>query len=222
MIQKTRGIVFRFTRYGETSIIVTVFTEAFGVQSYIINGIRSKSAKNKIALYQPLTLLNLVVYHRENANIERIKEVSCFHPYQSLTTDIRKSSIAIFITELLNKTVKEESHAGELFSFLAESLVVIDNLSAHYESSHLVFMIKLSKYLGFGPRHANEILGGRYADEETEKTLASLLQTDYENPVNMKYEQRREILDLLIKFYSDHIENLGELKSVAVLKDVLG
>ena len=61
MIHKTRGIVFRFTRYGETSIIVTIFTEAFGLQSYIVNGVRSKSAKNKIALYQPLTLLNLVV-----------------------------------------------------------------------------------------------------------------------------------------------------------------
>lgn len=222
MIQKTRGIVFRFTRYGETSIIVTVFTEAFGVQSYIVNGIRSKSAKNKIALYQPLTLLNLVVYHRENANIERIKEVSCFHPYHSLTTDIRKSTIAIFITELLNKTVKEESHAGELFAFLAESLIIIDNLSDNYESSHLVFMIKLSRYLGFGPRHTNEILVGRYTDEETEKVLAGLLQCEYWNVTNMKYDQRREILDLLIKFYNDHIENLGEIKSVAVLKDVLG
>ena len=121
MIFKTRGIVFRFTKFGETSIIVTIFTEVFGIQSYIINGIRSKSAKNKIALYQPLTLLNLVVYHREHANIERIKEVSCLHPYRSLTADVRKSTLAIFINELLNKTVKDESHAGELFQFISEN-----------------------------------------------------------------------------------------------------
>src|SRR4051812_2313610 len=123
MIHKTRGIVFRFTKYGETSIIVTIFTEEFGLQSYIVNGVRSKSSKNKIALYQPLTLLNLVVYHRERANIERIKEIQCFHPYQTLTVDVKKSTIAMFITELLNKTVKEESHVQDLFDFLADSLI---------------------------------------------------------------------------------------------------
>src|SRR5688572_1874591 len=153
MIHKTRGIVFRFTKYGETSIIVTIFTEVFGLQSYIVNGIRSKTAKNKIALYQPLTLLNLVVYHRENANIERIKEISCFYPYQSLTADIKKSTMAIFITELVNKTIKDESHVQEMFSFLADSFINIDQLSSGYENSHLIFMIKLSRYLGFGAQH---------------------------------------------------------------------
>ncbi|MBA4056317.1 MAG: DNA repair protein RecO, partial [Marivirga sp.] len=71
MLHKTRGVVFRFTKYGETSIIVNIFTELFGLQGYIVNGVRSKSGKNRIALYQPLTLLDLVVYHRENANINR-------------------------------------------------------------------------------------------------------------------------------------------------------
>ena len=115
MIFKTRGIVFRFTKFKETSIIVTIFTEEFGLQSYIVNGVRSKSAKNRIALYQPLTLLNLVVYHRENANIERIKEISCLYPYRTLTTDVKKSTLAMFLNELLNKTVRDESHTAEIF-----------------------------------------------------------------------------------------------------------
>src|SRR6478609_8208102 len=118
MVHKTRGVVFRFTRYGETSIIVNIFTETFGLQSYIVNGIRSTAARNKIALYQPLTLLELVVYHRPNANINRIKEVRCLHPYQTITSDVRKSAIALFLNELVNKTVKEESHAAELGEFL--------------------------------------------------------------------------------------------------------
>ena len=88
MLFKTRGIVFRFTKYGESSIIVTIFTEMFGLQSYIVNGVRDKTSKNKIALYQPLTLLDLVVYHRENATIFRIKEVKCLHPYQTIHQDI--------------------------------------------------------------------------------------------------------------------------------------
>lgn len=222
MIHKTRGIVFRFTKYGETSIIVTIFTEIFGLQTYIVNGIRSKSARNKIALYQPLTLLNLVVYHRPHANIERIKEVHCFHPYQSLATDIKKSSIAIFITELLNKTVKEESHAKDLFDFLTDSLTTIDALKSGYENAHLVFMIKLSRYLGFGPQYVNELLGGRMADEDTEKLIRILLQSNYNHLVAINNHQRRNLLDLLIRFYADHLENFGEIKSVQVLKDVLG
>src|SRR6187401_2133657 len=96
LLHKTRGIVFRFTKYGETSIIVNIFTELFGMQSYIVNGVRTKSAKNKIALYQPLTLLDLVVYHRDNAHILRIKELKCLCHYQSMPTDVRKSTIAMF------------------------------------------------------------------------------------------------------------------------------
>jgi DNA repair protein RecO (recombination protein O) len=221
MIHKTRGIVFRFTRYGETSIIVTIFTEAFGIQSYIVNGVRSKSAKNKIALYQPLTLLNLVVYHRENANLERIKEISCFHPYQSLTVDIKKSTIAMFITELLNKSVREESHAGNLFEFVIDALMRMDALNSNVENTHLIFMIQLSRYLGFGPQFANEVLGGRVTDEKTELVLQEMLATDFENDLLVTGEQRRKILELLLKFYGEHLENFGELKSVQVLREVL-
>lgn len=221
MIHKTRGIIFRFTRYGETSIIVTIFTEAFGLQSYIVNGVRSKTSKNKIALYQPLTLVNLVVYHRERANLERIKEIQCFHPYQSLTVDIKKSTIAMFITELLNKTVKEESAAESLFDFLVDGLIRMDKLSSGTENSHLIFMIKLSRYLGFGPQFVNEVLGGRVTDENTEIILRDLLTAEFENQLVVTSEQRRKILELLLKFYQEHLENFGELKSVPVLRDIL-
>jgi DNA repair protein RecO (recombination protein O) len=220
MLQKTRGIVFRFTKFRETSIIVTIFTEHFGLQSYIVNGVRSKSSKNKIALYQPLTLLNLVVYHRGNANIERIKEISCFHPYHSLTADVKKSTMAMFITEIMNRTIKDESHVQEVFSFLTDSLIAIDLLSAQFENSHLIFMIKLSRYLGFGAQHVNEILGGRMTDEETEKMLAILITANYNDVVPLTNQQRRNILDLLLSFYADHMGNFGEIKSVQVLREM--
>lgn len=220
MIHKTRGIVFRFTKFREASIIVTIFTEEFGLQSYIVNGVRSKSAKNKIALYQPLTLLNLVVYHRENANIERIKEISCLHPYRTLTTDVKKATLAMFINELLNKTVKEESHAGEIFQFICDSLISLDTLAKGYENFHLIFMLRLSHYLGFGVTHVHEILGGRTADTETEKSLAALLLADYSTQLKISNIQRRAALDLLLKFYHEHMEHLGEIKSLQVLREV--
>jgi DNA repair protein RecO (recombination protein O) len=222
VIHKTRGIVFRFTKFRETSIIVTIFTELFGLQTYIVNGVRSKNAKNKIALYQPLTLLNLVVYHREHANIERIKELSCAHPYTTIASDIRKSTLAIFIGELLNKTVKEESHAQQLFDFLFDALAKLDAMKADYENFHLIFMLRLSRYLGFGVQHVNEVIGGRVANEETENLIKVLISADFETIVKITNIQRRLILELLLKFYSDHIENFGEVKSLSVLREVLG
>lgn len=220
MIFKTRGIVFRFTKFKETSIIVTIFTEQFGLQSYMVNGVRSKSAKNRIALYQPLTLLNLVVYHRENANIERIKEISCLYPYRTLTTDVKKSTLAMFLNELLNKTVKDESHTAEIFGFLSQSLIALDTLEKGYENFHLIFLLKLCRYLGFGVYNLNEVLGGRGADAETEKILDNLLTAEYDASLIITNAQRRTLLDLLLKFYAEHMENLGEIRSVQVLKDV--
>ena len=222
MLHKTRGIVFRFTKYGETSIIVNIFTELFGLQSYIVNGVRSKSSKNKIALYQPLTLLEMVVYHRENANINRIKEVKCFYPYQTIPVDIKKSALAIFINEVLNKTVKEESHAQELCTFLMESLQALDRMTEKAENFHLMFLLKLSRLLGFGAYNLIEVLGPRASDQETERLLDQLIHAEYHTFIPLTNTQRRAILELLLKFYADHIDTFGEMRSVQVLRDVMG
>lgn len=221
MLHKTRGIVFRFTKYGESSIIVTIFTELFGIQTYIVNGIRSKNSKGKIALFQPLTLLDLVVYYKENANIKRIKEVKCAHQYQALATDIRKSIIAIFISEMLNKTVKDETHAQEIFEFLFHALMLLDHQQNSVENFHLVFLIKLSRFLGFGAHQADEILGARMLDSEEEAILKNLLQADFTEQIAMTNVQRRNLLEAILRFYTLHIESLGEIKSVQVLRDVM-
>ena len=192
------------------------------MQSYIVNGVRSKSSKNKIALYQPLTLLDMVVYYRENANINRIKELKCLHPYQSLSLEVKKSSMAMFITEMINKTVREESHAHEVFEFLFQSLVTLDGIQGEYENFHLVFLVKLSRFLGFGAHTIQVVLGGRMADIDIEKLLENLIQAEYEDRFTMTNPQRREVLELILKFYADHIDTLGEIKSVQVLREVLG
>ena len=220
MLHKTRGIVFRFTKYGDSSIIVTIFTELFGLQTYIVNGVRSKAARGKIALYQPLTLLDLIVYYKENASIKRIKEVRCIHQYQTLQTDIRKSSIGMFLNEMLNKTVKEESHATELFEFVFSSLIFLDEQKEDYENFHLMFLIKLSRFLGFGAHHIDEVTSGRLADRE-EELLKKLIESNYYEQVAITNSQRRAILEILIRFYTTHIESIGEIRSLQVLKEVL-
>jgi len=220
VLHKTKGIVFRFTKYGETSIIVNIFTELFGLQSYIVNGVRSSSKKSKIALFQPLTLLDLVVYHKENANILRIKEVKCYYPYQSLSIEIRKSAIAMFIAEVLNKAVKEQSHASEIHDFIANSLVALDNHQKP-ENFHLIFLMGLSKRLGFGPNLTEEIIEGHWIEKADEEILKSLISADYRTTIVMSYAQRQDLLNSLLRFYASHIDNLAEMKSLSVLKEIL-
>lgn len=219
MLFKTRGIVFRFTKYGETSIIVNIFTEMFGLQSYIVNGVRSKSSKNKIALYQPLTLLDLVVYHKENANVLRIKEIRCLHPYVTIHQDIRKSAIAMFLNEIVNKAVKEESHAEELCSFMIDSFIALDEIASP-ENFHLIFLLKLSRFLGFGPQTNDEVLDGWMLDKDEEALLKKLLTAEYDQVMPMSQLSRRNVLDALLRFYATHSENFGEIRSVQVLKEM--
>ena len=221
MLHKVKGVVFRFTKYGETSIIVSIFTDQFGLQSYIVNGVRSKSAKSKIALYQPLTLLELVVYHKENANLNRIKEVKCLHPYTHIHNDVTKSAIAMFVGEIMNRSIKEESHAAGLCEFLISSLITLDELENNVHNFHLIFLLKLSRFLGFGVQHVNEVLGGRMTEEAIEKTITTILNGGYVTPLSLNNSQRRELLGLLIAFYQEHTAMVGELKSLQVLREIL-
>jgi DNA repair protein RecO (recombination protein O) len=222
MLYKTRGIVFRFTKYGDTSIIVNIFTEQFGLQSYIVNSVRTKTAKSKIALFQPLTLLDLVVYHKENLGIARIKEVQCAYPFATLHTDVKKSTLALFLNEILNKSIREQSHASEICSFLFDTLEVLDRLNQGYENFHLIFLIKLSRFLGFGPHSTAEVLTGRMMNDQDEDVLKNLLSADFSQHVVMNNIQRRSLLNIILQFYGQHIENFGEARSVHVLREVLG
>lgn len=223
MISKTRGVVFRFTRFRESSIIVSIFTEAFGLQSYIVNSVRSSRASgNKMALFQPLTLLDMVVYHRENANINRIREVKCLYPSHALSSDIRKTTISMFMCEILNKTVKEEAQSQEMFDFIMNALLTLDHQEENYENFHLLFLIKLSRYLGFGVYTASQLGGTRVLDQETESALEQLLGAAYTTPVpGITTARRREILEAILGFYAEHVDSLGPVKSVQVLRDVL-
>jgi DNA repair protein RecO (recombination protein O) len=173
-------------------------------------------------LYQPLTLLDLVVYHKENASILRLKEVKCLHPYQTLSQNVVKSGIAMFITEVVNKAVKEESHAAELCDFLIETLIALDTQKSGTENFHLIFLLQLSRHLGFGPQKTSEVLGAWMLEEDEERILDTLIHSDYDAPVMITVKQRRSILEALLRFYSLHIDTFGEMKSVQVMREVLG
>lgn len=228
MLHKTRGIVINYIRYRETSIIVKVYTEKFGIQSFIENGVRSSKGKNKIALFQALSLLDLVVYHDEKKDLHRISEIKSNFPFKTLPYEIHKSSIGIFLDEILNKTLKEHSENTVLFDFLYHSLIFLDETEEHFENFHLIFLIKYAFFLGFSPQDGNEIAMQfrDYSvnipfDNNYQKLMNQLIVADYQTPILMNRGVRSHLLEVIILFYKLHVEDFGEIKSLQVLREVL-
>lgn len=228
MLYKTKGIVLSYIRYRETSIIVKIYTELFGLQSYIVNGIRSSKSRQKIALYQPLTQLDMVVYYKHGKDINRISEYKCSAYYTTIPNDIRKSSLAIFLTEILIKALKEESEDHELFQFITDSLLILDHMGQNFESFHIQFMCKLSKYLGFSILSAEEVFGQVHLHTNHQELakfekdlLDRLIQVNYQEAPVTNGAVRRDLVEILIKFYKLHIASFGEIKSLSILSEVL-
>ena len=147
MIDKTKGLVLSYIKYGDSSIICKIFTDSFGLQSYIINGIRNSKSKN-IALYQPLNILNMVVYHKNSSGIQRIKEAKLDVIYSSVHNDMKKVSVCFFISEFLSKILNNENNQDDKFDFIQKSLVEFDKLENNFSNFHIQFLIKLSRYYG--------------------------------------------------------------------------
>src|SRR5215203_4734734 len=128
MIHKTKGIILRSIKYGETSLVVTVFTEQLGLQSYLVNGVRQASSKGtaKAALFQPTAILELVAYHNELKNLQRLKEFRWAYLYQHILSDVMKNAVALFMIELLTKCLKQPESNPELFYFVEDALHHLD------------------------------------------------------------------------------------------------
>ncbi len=127
----------------------------------------------------------------------------------------------MFLIEIMNKTIKEESHTGDFFSFLFNSIQTLDLLEESVENFHLIFLLKLSRYLGFGAHTVSEVLGHRMIGDDEEKLLAILLTLNLQESVKMTGHQRKNLLEALLLFYADHIDDLGEIRSIPILREVL-
>jgi DNA repair protein RecO (recombination protein O) len=227
MLKKTRGIVINYIPFRETSIIVKIFTEQFGTQSYIENGVRSSKSKNKIALFQPLTLLDLVVYQDEKKSLHRISEIKCHTPFHSIPFEFAKTSIALFITEILGKTLKEETSNEPLFQFLFNSILWLDDEPTNFQNFHLQFLLHYARFFGFLPQEAHEISHELSLhnlpifDKFQEEMLDDLMKSEYDFLVKMDRNTRSKLLEIIIIFFRLHIESISELKSVAILKEMM-
>lgn len=243
-LHKTRGIVLRAVKYGETSLIVTVFTEMFGIQSYMVNGVRTSSKKGsgKANLFQPSSILDMVIYHNELKQLNRIKEFKWAFIYQGILSDVPKNAIALFMIELLLKTLKQPEPNTDLFNFIEDCFVRLDDSDGMVEANlPLFFMLHLTHFFGFrlddnysSSKKYLDLLEGGFVDEqphhphflenklaETSSQLLKVMQPgDLEN-IRINQDIRRQLIGAYEKYYAFHIPDFGTLKSLPVLKEIL-
>src|SRR5258708_32891128 len=151
MTHKTKGILLRTVKYGETSLVVTIFTELFGVQTYMVNGVRtSKKTGTKAAYFQPGAILDLIVYHNELKSMQRIKEVKWAFLYQDVFNNVIKNCIALYMVELLYKCLKQPENNQDLFLFCEDALMQLDSCNKAVAANFaLYFALHLTHFFGF-------------------------------------------------------------------------
>ena len=245
MIHKTRGIVLRSVKYGETSLVVTVYTELFGLQSYMVNGARAASKKggSKLQFFQPAAILDLEVYHNELKNLQRIREVQWGHLYEHIYFDVVRNSVALFMVELLNRSLKQPESNADLYNFMEDALLHLDRASASVTANFpLFFAIHLSNFFGFRIEdefdEAHPILDlieGRFVPEipshehyldgslsAATSQLLQVMQPAELTDVLLNKEARRILLQAFQTIYMVNISDFGQLRSLPVLQEVLG
>lgn len=247
MTHKTRGIVLRSIKYGETSLVVTIFTELFGAQTYMVNGARSpKKTGSKAAMYQPASLLDMEVYHYEQKNMQRIKECSRSYLQHETQSSVVKNSIALYMMELLYKTLKQPEQNTDLFYFTEDALQQLDKAPLSIAANFpLFFTLHLSHFFGFRINDMEselldadilylDLLEGNFTAEhpthlhfvEKEDALITaellrMMQPHELDQVKLNQQKRRLLLNKYLEYYALHIPDFGQMKTVGVLQEIL-
>lgn len=233
----TNAIVLSSLKYGDTSLIVKCFTQLDGVKSYLVRGVlKHKKGGVKVAYFQPLTQVKLVANHNTKNTLNTLKEIQVLFPYQTIYQDVVKQSVAFFLSEIVSNVIQEEEANEALYAFLETSFIWLDahNKIANF---HLLFLLKLSSFLGFYPDTSEtgkvgfHLLDGYFTEATLDKNVIlgnecfqfkKLLQTDFENLDHLSYNksERQLVLQTLISYYKLHIDNFRNPKSLDVLEAV--
>lgn len=235
MLVKTKAIVISSLKYQEKSLIVKCLTQSDGLKGYFVpNAFSAKKSNQKIAYFQPLTLLEIEASHKNKGTLEHFKEIKLAHAYQTISTDIIKSTIVIFLSEIIHHSIHEEEKNENLFEFLESALLWLD---AHDEMAnfHLILMLEMTKFLGFYPDNSEITLG--FFDAK-EGTFSAFQGTDclsgqetflFKKLIGLKFDsdqkvfsgnERQILLKILLHYYTIHLDGFRKPKSLEVLKEV--
>ncbi|HMJ48675.1 MAG TPA: DNA repair protein RecO [Ferruginibacter sp.] len=246
MTHKTNGIVLRSIKYGETSLVVTIFTELFGVQTYMVNGARTNKKTAKAFLYQPAAILELDVYHNDLKKMHRIREANWGFLYSTILSDVIKNSIALYMVELLYKILKQPEHNTDMYHFSEDALKHLDHASNNIAANFpLYFSLHLAHFLGFKISNPYrrpdagkiyiDLVEGIFTDQQPAhqhfiegenalitSELLKVMQPGELDEVKLNHLKRRELLLNYQDYYALHIQDFGEMKTLKILQEVLG
>jgi DNA repair protein RecO (recombination protein O) len=239
MIHKVKGVVLHHIKYKESSAIVYVYTDLYGRQSYLVNNIRGRRSKYSGNLLQSLTFLEIEAYHKEGKDLQHVKEISNYIPYRSIPFDMHKNSQTLFLAEVLYKVLREEDPNVELYSFLENSLQLLDLAEEGMPNFHLLFLVQLTKYLGFLPENnfgeeqsGFDMRNGEFSNgsgihpDFFDRTSAVLLNTFLKcsfakiSEISVNQEDRQKFLENMLDYLRLHIHGFGNVKSLAVLQEI--
>ena len=241
MLTKIRGIVLHHIKYKESSAIVHMYTDLYGRQAFIINNVMGKRGGHRSNLLQPLFVLEMEVYYKPERELHRVRVVCHIIPFRTIPYDIKKSAQAMFIAEILFRSLREEEPDPKLFDFLVHSIQWLDTSEKNYASFHLFFLVQLTKYLGFYPDNnysaTNKLFdlrNGQFTGienihtdimgEDESKAFHGILKKTFSDLSDMRieYPVKQHLIDSLLDYYRLHIHGFGIAKSAGVLKEIFG
>jgi DNA repair protein RecO (recombination protein O) len=239
MLEKTKAIVLHQIKHTDSGIIAQIYSRNFGRQSLLIKGARSKKKGKQVIFFQPLFILDLEIYNKPSREIQLLREFSVSYSPYDIPFNVVKSSVALFLGEVLYSTLKEESPQHDLFDFIETSIIFFDKSTGGAANFHISFLTGLTKFLGFEPGPCLDAdnkffdmingvfvpmppLHGKYCNPEISSILAAFLNVPYENleSINLSGHKRDEVLESLLIYYTIHLPGLRNINSLPVLKEV--
>lgn len=233
----TKAIVLSTLKYSDSSLIVKCYTQEEGLKSYLIRGIlKAKKGGLKIAYFQPLNQLNIVATHRNKGSLNAIKEVQISNPYKTIYKNIIKQSVVLFLSEVLSYSIKEEEKNNALFDYIETGLVWLD-LHDEVANFHLLFLLNLTRFLGFYPdltekeKIGFDLLEGNFTDVTSQKNVIygnnfyqfkKLLGINFDSIENVSFnkQERQIVLKIIIQYFELHLDGFKKPKSLQILETV--
>ncbi|MCM4159102.1 DNA repair protein RecO [Antarcticibacterium flavum] len=237
MLVNTRAIVISALKYAEADLIVRCFTQTSGLKSYLLRGVlKSRKGKFKASMFQPLTQLELVAKHKDKGKLEYLQDARLLLHYQSLHTNVVKSTMVLFLSEVLRSAIQEEEQNEPLYVYLEGAVNYLDQ-TENISNFHLLFLLELTRYLGFYPDDSLEggscfnLLDGIFQEEKTNEycidgpnfvLLKQLLGTNFDDLEHIKLTRsaRANFLTMLLAYYRLHIESFRNPQSLTVLNEI--